>query len=334
MFVVATPWYPDGVIRESVTLGGEVGALGRLMQLSQREQSVRHSMRSMLQENATVYWPEATVKVYGGFAYDCSLPDSALDLVCEDCHNLESFEHWVYDIAMRTNLHVDQVFCCAVGSERQGFAKFRDLTQGVTANVTFFENRSPARAVVAQIRRKLDSCPAVRDVFTAARLVLKQGGLCDAATGGLSSYAILMMVLHAAQHSQNSADAGQLLVDFFSLFAGPFDYIISPHSSEMKPKEGGGPATYDVWVNDIVGGPSSNVAVECTRGADINALCKSCSCTLSKWSFDGASGQAYVFFFLCVQLHYSKFNRRNGFRGRSPLSSILAYESLWDRAEN
>eukprot|EP00755_Sulcionema_specki_P015716 Sspe_Gene.60136::Locus_33104_Transcript_1_1_Confidence_1.000_Length_1336::g.60136::m.60136/K03514/PAPD5_7, TRF4; non-canonical poly(A) RNA polymerase PAPD5/7 len=305
MTVVTTPWFPNGAIKETVTLATEVTALASLLQLTVKEKSARYGIRSALQESASRVWPEATVKVYGSFAYDCSLPDSALDLVCEDCIDLSNFSTVIETIASNAALRVLHTFECDIAGEKQAFAKFSG-EGGVVANVTFVVGRSPARQVVAEIRRLLKQYPLARDVFAAIRMIFRQSGCANAADGGLPPYAILIMLLHTCQRTNNPNDAGQLLVDFFALFSEKVDYVVSARVQQGESKHDGAA----IYVEDVVGG--ANVAAECSRVTQVNSVCRTCATTLAKWS----TGQWA------------------GYRGRSPLSSILAYDSLWDRAES
>eukprot|EP01064_Diplonema_japonicum_P030979 TRINITY_DN5404_c1_g1_i1.p1 TRINITY_DN5404_c1_g1~~TRINITY_DN5404_c1_g1_i1.p1 ORF type:complete len:367 (+),score=61.75 TRINITY_DN5404_c1_g1_i1:54-1103(+) len=302
--VVTTPWYPDGVLKEGITLGGEVMALNKLMSLTAKERTLRANMRSALQEGGSKIWPNATVKVYGSFAYDCALPESTLDFVCEDCGDLTSFEDMVGELGAALSFRVEHVFQCAVDGQHQAFAKFKEPS-GITANVTFFESKSPARQAVLQARKKFDEYPAARAVYDVVRMILKQSGCSDPATGGLSSYAMLLMIFYVCTQSKNVHDPGQLLVDFFTLYSHPFTYKINPKSGKPQRADAG----VAIFVQDIV--TDVNVASECTKAPQVNSLCKACAATLAKWT----SGK-WV-----------------GYRGRSPLSSILAYDTLWDRAE-
>ena len=306
MSVVTTPWYPDGAVKEMVTLTDEIEALSRLMELSPKESSARHSIRSALQGEATRWWPDVTVKVYGSFAYVCSLPESGLDLVCEDCGDLRNFESSIYNIATNAHLTVEHIFSCAVGGENQSFCKFRD-TQGVTANVTFFEGKSPARQTVSVVKRKLAQYPAIRDVYTTIRMVFRQSGCTDVGVGGLPSYAILLMLLHVAMKSQKPNDKGQLLVDFFTIFSVQQTIAISAQKVTDEKPANSQSALHVLDFDD-----QNNVTADCTKTAQVNAVCQACANTLAKWSLDG---------------------RFSGYRGRSPLSSILAYDTLWERAE-
>eukprot|EP01065_Artemidia_motanka_P039816 TRINITY_DN4910_c0_g1_i1.p1 TRINITY_DN4910_c0_g1~~TRINITY_DN4910_c0_g1_i1.p1 ORF type:complete len:456 (+),score=126.81 TRINITY_DN4910_c0_g1_i1:123-1370(+) len=303
--VVTTPWFPDGAIKEQVTLSSEVVALAKLLSLNLKERAARNTMRSHFQEAAQKRWPDATVKVYGSFAYDCSLPDSALDLVCENCVDLQNFKSCIQGIAEECHVKIEHLYEQQVEGERHAFAKLNGGECNVVVNVTFVENRSPARQAVQAVRKLLSQFPAARDVFSCVRQVLRQSGVADAADGGLAPYAVLLMVFHAAQRSGAPHDPGQLLVDFFTLYSAASTGMIDARRRDCAPKQG---KRSMLWVSDIAG--DGNVADGCIKAPQVHTVCAYCASTLAKWSSE----------------------QWDGYRGRSPLSSILAYDVLWERA--
>eukprot|EP00755_Sulcionema_specki_P007067 Sspe_Gene.37232::Locus_17965_Transcript_1_1_Confidence_1.000_Length_1287::g.37232::m.37232/K03514/PAPD5_7, TRF4; non-canonical poly(A) RNA polymerase PAPD5/7 len=299
--LVTTPWFPEGAMKDRIALKDEVAGLHKLLQLTHSERKLRRHVRSVVQEAVQRVWPEATVKVYGSFAYDCSLPESGLDLVVEGWTAPGMpIEQVITELSKTLPLKEDTTYCKAPDNS-QGFARLAVTgSEPLLANVTFVPGRSSCRHGVAAIQKLLEQYPVACAVFSVVRLVLQQVKCNDVSTGGLSSYAALVMVLHAAQQSSDPTNEAQVLVDFFTIFGRPIDYCVSLRGSPS----GGGHAGY---VEDPVSG--GDLVAGCTRLRQIQSVFAHCGATLAKWST----------------------NRWLGYRGRTPLSSILAYDALWER---
>lgn len=301
---IVTPWFVQGVPKDQVRLADEVKRLHNLLRLNTQERERRKYVRSAVQEIVQRHWGGATVKVYGSFAYDCSLPDSAIDLVVECCGEREGFDKVVAEFAearMTVECHYN-----GTDADSQAFVRVRG-ENGVVANVSFVSGKSPVRQGVALLRKLVSEYTAVPAVFATARLVLQQVRCMDVVTGGLSSYSVLLLVLHAARRSANPSDPGQLLVDFFSLFGSSAgSWKVSAMSSEVQLLEES--SRQEHVVEDPVSG--ADTAADCRRWPQIRSVLSHCGQVLGRWQEP----------------------RAGGYRGRTPLSSILAYDSLWDRA--
>eukprot|EP01062_Namystynia_karyoxenos_P014167 TRINITY_DN15104_c1_g1_i1.p1 TRINITY_DN15104_c1_g1~~TRINITY_DN15104_c1_g1_i1.p1 ORF type:complete len:380 (+),score=92.72 TRINITY_DN15104_c1_g1_i1:78-1217(+) len=305
--IVTTPWYPQGVLKDEIVLGAEVVALNRLLSLTDDERTVRNVCRSSVQEVVRQFWPDVTVKVYGSFAYDLSLPASALDLVCEGCADLAAHFPRLLDTLRRVRFTVEGSF--ASGSE--AFARIHSPC-GVTANVSFVPAKSLARQSVSLVRRLLSQFPAASAVFSAVRLILVQSKCNDPRNGGIASYALLLMVFHAAQSCADPADPGGLLLHFFRTFAAAAkqpDMVSATGGCRIDPKTAEGLKPGALWVEDPLD-PANNVAQGCVRLPQIRSIFQTSAMTLDKWFAE----------------------KWAGYRGRTPLSSILAYGDLWERA--
>eukprot|EP00756_Hemistasia_phaeocysticola_P027228 Hpha_TRINITY_DN16105_c0_g1::TRINITY_DN16105_c0_g1_i2::g.7505::m.7505/K03514/PAPD5_7, TRF4; non-canonical poly(A) RNA polymerase PAPD5/7 len=301
---IVTPWFVQGVPKDQIRLSDEVKRLHNLLRLSSQERDKRKYIRSAVQDIVQRQWRDATVKVYGSFAYDCSLPDSAIDLVVECCGEREGFDAVVAEFAearMTVECHYN-----GTDADSQAFVKLRG-ENGVVANISFVSGKSPVRQGVSLLRKLVSEYTAVPAVFATARLVLQQVRCMDVVTGGLSSYAVLLMILHAARRSANPSDPGQLLVDFFSLFGSNGGaWKISAMSRDAEPLEDA--SRQEHVVEDPTTG--TDTAADCRRWPQIRSVLSHCGQVLARWQEP----------------------RTGGYRGRTPLSSILAYDSLWERA--
>eukprot|EP01061_Rhynchopus_euleeides_P029843 TRINITY_DN4937_c0_g1_i1.p1 TRINITY_DN4937_c0_g1~~TRINITY_DN4937_c0_g1_i1.p1 ORF type:complete len:359 (+),score=146.73 TRINITY_DN4937_c0_g1_i1:235-1311(+) len=285
--VIVTPWFPQGMLKTRLNIQDEVRALHKMLQLTPDENSKRHMARSAIQEIVQNVWPDATVKVYGSFAYGMSLPSSCLDLVCEDCRELQQGAlQDVFRKMEEAGITVQEW----TATEDSAFATVKLASMGCQANISFVLGKSTARKSVAEVRRLIDQFPAVGPVFAVVRLVLQQSRCGDVRTGGLPSYAALVMILHSCYRCKDPSDASLLLMDFFNLYA-----------STGVPSAG-----EPLFIEDPLCS-ENNLAAGCVRMPQIRSMFKNCAMTLEKWTT----------------------NKWEGYRGRSPLSSIIAYDNLW-----
>ena len=315
--VVTTPWFPDGAVKERTSLGEEVVALHNFMSLTEQEEQQRFLLRSTLQDIIHKSSFGVTVKVYGSAAYGSCLPMSRIDFLVEHFDVLQDFKALLTTLK-RHNEDLNVNLSISNGEE----AFIRATTKsGLTTNVTFNKGvASTPRKQAAYVRNLFAAFPAARFVFTSIRIVLQQSKCNDAATGGLSSYAVLLMLFHVCLRCSDPADAGLLLTYFFAHFSTMPRYKISPesgvelplpegHQTEDQPKSSAPRASDRLFIYcPILGG---NIADSCTRVTQVCSVFHNCSVTLAKW-------------------HTTKWI---GYRGRTPLSCLVAFDSLWARAD-
>jgi len=306
--IVTTPWYPQGVLKDDIILGDEVKALASLLSLADEERAARSLCRGAVQEAVREFWPDGTVKIYGSFAVDLSLPNSALDLVCEGCADLgKHFSDFVARLPV-LQFVVEGTYCV----QSEGFVRVVHSSCGVTANVSFVGSKSLARKSVSQVKHLLREFPAVSPVFATVRLILQQSK-CNDAKDALSSYALLIMLFSACRSCQEPGDPGALLLHFFRSFSTRREepHVVSaagePGRLDNETRLSLTPGT--LWVEDPLNA-SNNLVRDCKRFPQIRSIFHTSSLTLDKWLGD----------------------KWSGYRGRTPLSSILAYGDLWDRA--
>ena len=256
--LVVTPWYPEGQLKSKLNMQDEIQALYSILQLTPEETAKRHMARSAIQEIVQKVWPEATVKVYGSFAYGMSLPQSSLDLVCEDCAELNSEAlETVFAQFAEANIAVEGWSA----GEDSAFACVNVASVGCMANISFVLSKSTARRSVSEVRRLVEQFSAVGECFAVVRLVLQQSRCGDVRTGGLPSYAALVMILHACYRCNNPSDPSTLLMHFFRLYASA------------------GVGNEPLFVEDPLCA-ENNLAAGCTRMPQIRSMFKNCAMTL------------------------------------------------------
>ena len=297
--IVTTPWYPAGMLKEDIRLCDEVNHLWKLLKLTQGEVSVRNRCRSALHDCVRENWPGVTVKAYGSFAYGLSLPASPLDLVCEGCEDLDASVNTVSEKVAEMGFKVEGKYVAPT----EGFVLIK--AGDVTAYLVFVPVKSRVRQAVTLVRELLGKFPSAAPVYAVVRLLLAQSRCNNSRDGGLCSYALLIMVFHCC-YVTDSKDAGELLYNFLQYFGLPVENVVVSAKQQAEKVIAPGKA---LVVEDPLD-PSNNIAAGCTRMVQIKSVFQTSCMTLKKW----------------------QSARWAGYRGRSPLSSILAYGELWDRA--
>eukprot|EP00755_Sulcionema_specki_P017641 Sspe_Gene.11391::Locus_3842_Transcript_1_1_Confidence_1.000_Length_1203::g.11391::m.11391/K03514/PAPD5_7, TRF4; non-canonical poly(A) RNA polymerase PAPD5/7 len=300
------PWYPNGISRKAVKLSDEIEVFAGFMQLSDMEKAQRAQLRGAVQEAVTTVWPEATVKCYGSLAYGLSMPGSAVDLVAEGCTDMTMLKDHLLPSLSERGVEVKAV---VAARSDEGFVKVE--WRGLTANISFVNGSSLARQTVAFVKNWLAQFPVAASVFSVVRAVLAQVKCQVVATGGLSSYAVLMMILHVCQQSSAPNMPDVVLMEFLYLFGQVFDFA----NSAVLCTEPGPVNKAPEHINDpiVVVDPfdySNNLAAGCQKLHQIRSQFQYCYMALAKW----------------------EPNPRKGlFRGRTPLSSVISHQSLWTR---
>jgi len=94
--------------------------------------------------------------------------------------------------------------------------------QGVDLDVAI-SDRSSCEAAAWQ-QRVSEERPLLRPLVVTLKAMLRWRGLADVATGGISSFAIVNMVLALLMTNPGTSDLGTLLVAFFRLYGREFSY--------------------------------------------------------------------------------------------------------------
>eukprot|EP01064_Diplonema_japonicum_P038326 TRINITY_DN9234_c2_g1_i3.p1 TRINITY_DN9234_c2_g1~~TRINITY_DN9234_c2_g1_i3.p1 ORF type:complete len:351 (+),score=55.92 TRINITY_DN9234_c2_g1_i3:60-1112(+) len=299
--IVTTPWYSDGAVKEHVTLSDEVKAFGRLQNLTLVERSGRTALKDNIQQIVSNFWEGSSVLSYGSFANSISIPQSTVDLVVEDC-DLQHFPAFLEQLPV-----AGFKITTSCATENEAFATV--TKEGVTLSLCVAKDKNASVHLhkhTEKLKRIIRKAPAIPPAYAVLRAVLQQTRHNDTATGGLPSYALLLMITFITNMVPEGAaktDPGLLIVEFFHFFGStPPGVKVCPKTGEFeKCKE-------NLYVSDLIDS-SHNTASGCTRYMQIRAQFAQCGMALEKWSS----------------------NRWRGYRGRTPLSSILAYGTLWER---
>eukprot|EP01064_Diplonema_japonicum_P021309 TRINITY_DN30843_c0_g1_i1.p1 TRINITY_DN30843_c0_g1~~TRINITY_DN30843_c0_g1_i1.p1 ORF type:complete len:367 (+),score=71.02 TRINITY_DN30843_c0_g1_i1:41-1102(+) len=306
---VAVPWIEGDF--ECITLDQEIECFAKFIGLNTQEKVMRQMARSVIQQAASYFWASSTVKVYGSHACGLSLPSSELDLVVESCGTYltgytEPFKSYLYALGLRTS--------CVLEGATDAFVKVTDSRTGLVINITLTTHTSPVRYAVARMRKIFAEQPAAGGVLFVLRTVLNQCSLTDVASGGVSGYALSLMVFHILRKYEGVKVApGDLLKDFLQTYGSSFDFSTTSVNplDEFQTLLASGAKLHPndpVSICDLAD-PTTNAADALTKISQIKAMLRYLLLALQKW--DSAE--------------------MADCRGKTPLSTIIAHKQLWQR---
>ena len=307
--VVCTPWLPEGCRKYDISLSDEIQIFSKFVRISEQERSIRISVIQSLEQWLKSVFPSAKVCVYGSFAYGTSSPSSAIDLSCELCSGICA----VLPRSVATLSHTFKVLnMVCQGSE--GFLQVETTTRRVKVNITFSESENKrVKNFTATIQQWLKEFPHARSVHSILRHVISQVRCGDVRTGGLSSCALLVMVIRVCRGC-DSSDAAEILHRFLLEYGCDFSFEKHAVCGSMRTpgiKHSNDPL-FIVDPTDL----SNNLSENCTSQmlVQIKSQFLYCQMGLEKWSPTQAG--------------------KRGYKGRTPLSSIISHQSLWDRVDS
>eukprot|EP00755_Sulcionema_specki_P013450 Sspe_Gene.53979::Locus_29815_Transcript_1_1_Confidence_1.000_Length_997::g.53979::m.53979/K03514/PAPD5_7, TRF4; non-canonical poly(A) RNA polymerase PAPD5/7 len=272
---VAVPWYLHGAVKNSVKLSDEIPVFASFMSLTEDEANQRNTVRHMVQQTVSQLCPSATVKCCGSFSWGTAQGGSELDLVVED-------------LPMPCTPRL-KALLTSLGMTVRGACSelFQAVVNDLVVNIAVVAGPSEARATTNVVRRWMHEAPELTDLCIVVEALLGQVRCNVVSNGGLSSFAILCLAMHALRTAP-ARDAGTLLVHFLRYYGETFDFAVhsvSPCGAAVPKIHHGEQISIVHPLNTAV-----NVSAGCKRLPQIRAHFQYCLIALSKWD---ASSQGY-----------------------------------------
>lgn len=194
--------------------------------------SEEHQLRAMaVQRVAKVIksiWKQCQVNVFGSFATDLYLPTSDIDIVILDsgcCHiqsGLKALAKALTKEGVARNMQV-------IGKARVPIVKFVETESMISFDVSFDMQSGPEAAKF--IKDALDAVPPLKPLCLVLKIFLQQRELNEVYSGGIGSYALLVMLLtylqthssklihgHSHEQSRIEQNLGVLLIEFLEFY--------------------------------------------------------------------------------------------------------------------
>eukprot|EP00850_Spirogloea_muscicola_P022687 SM000307S11684 [mRNA] locus=s307:12735:17907:+ [translate_table: standard] len=179
-------------------------------------------------------WPKCQVKMFGSFATNLYLPTSDCDMVVLNakCSSPQQGLRALSNALMRQSMAKRMQ---VIAKARVPIIKFIEKESQIHFDVSFDVANGPDAA--SFIKEALADMPPLKPLSLVIKIFLQQRELNEVYSGGLGSYALLVMLMaHLQLHpSRRSSDdlsparplennLGMLLVDFFELYGRNLNY--------------------------------------------------------------------------------------------------------------
>ena len=222
-----TPWTTKEYSCDPVGLHEEVEDFFKYMNPRPSEYRMRYEVAQRTTQIMKQKWPQADVKMFGSVMTGMFLPTSDIDLVV--------LGHWAQtpiftleeelkkaDIAVKDTINpLDKTAVPVI--------KFTDKQTEVKVDICF--NRTSGVDSVQIILDFVQQFPILPKLVLVLKQFLAQRNLHEVFFGGISSYALVLLVVSFLQmHPRNAAsdvnaNLGVLLIEFFELFGRNFNYM-------------------------------------------------------------------------------------------------------------
>ena len=222
-----TPWKTKQYSCDPSGLHEEVNDFYDYMKPRPSEVRMRMDVLSRVMNIVLYRYPLAQIEPFGSFTTGLFLPTSDLDLVvfCSPQPSLFALEEdfKAYDIVSEDSMRVLDKLSVPV-------IRYTDKATGVKVDISFNHSTGLDSAVV--ISQFIQTYPFLPKLVLLLKQFLAQRKLNEIYMGGISSYClILLLVSFLQRHPRyggtdfSSANLGELLIEFFELYGGRFNYL-------------------------------------------------------------------------------------------------------------
>ncbi|WOL14536.1 non-canonical poly(A) RNA polymerase PAPD5 isoform X1 [Canna indica] len=190
------------------------------------EQASRSAAVQCISEIIKHIWPQCKVEVFGSFRTGLYLPTSDIDVVIMDSE-VKSPQMGLYALARALSQRSVAKKMQVIAKARVPIIKFVEKRSGIAFDVSFDIDSGPAAA--DYIKGAVQKLPPLRPLCLVLKVFLQQRELNEVYSGGIGSYALLVMLIVYLQFhwkGQNSQDHHQPMErNLGILLAGFFDFF-------------------------------------------------------------------------------------------------------------
>ncbi|XP_052233237.1 LOW QUALITY PROTEIN: terminal nucleotidyltransferase 4B-like [Dreissena polymorpha] len=235
-----TPWIPQGRLYHQpavIWLHEEIKDFYQYMSHTAEEQAMRQDVVNRITDVIKELWDTAEVEVYGSFKTGLYLPTSDIDLVVNGkWAKLPLFT--LEDALLRKGI-TDKESVKVLDKDSVPVVKLTDSKTEIRVNISFNVQTGTKSALL--IMGFVKDYPVLKYLVLVLKQFLLQRDLNEVFTGGISSYALILLVisflqLHPREDARNpNLNMGVLLVEFFELYGRHFNYL----NTGISVKDGG-----------------------------------------------------------------------------------------------
>ena len=222
-----TPWKTKQYSCDSNGLHEEINDFYDYMKPHPSEIHMRMDVLSRVMNIVLYRYPSARIEPFGSFITGLFLPTSDLDLVifCSPQPSLFALEKdfGAYDMVVGDSMKVLDRLSVPI-------IRFTDKATGVKVDISF--NHSTGVDSAGVITQFIHTYRFLPKLVLLLKQFLAQRDLNETYKGGISSYCLILLLVSFLQHHPryagtdfSSANLGELLIEFFELYGGRFNYL-------------------------------------------------------------------------------------------------------------
>lgn len=221
------PWAPNGDVHvykriraPMARLHREIADFTRFVTPSEEEEQAREAAMKRIEAVMQQIWPSGRLEVFGSFATGMYLPTSDVDAVILGTGCDESKEGLrALAVALARNGVGEQMQL--ITKSKVPIVKLREKASGIDFDVSFEVSGGPAAAEF--VRREAERLPLLKPLACVLKLFMQQRDLNEVYTGGLGSYALLVLLISFLKQYPEEKNMGVLLLHFFDLYGRQID---------------------------------------------------------------------------------------------------------------
>ena len=222
-----TPWKTKQYSCDSNGLHEEINDFYDYMKPRPSEVRMRMDVLSRVMNIVLYRYPSAQIEPFGSFTTGLFLPTSDLDLVIFYSPQPSLFaleeDFRAYDMVLGDSMRVLDKLSVPV-------IRYTDKATGVKVDISF--NHSSGFDSAGVVTQFVQTYPFLPKLVLLLKQFLGQRDLNETYVGGISSYCLILLVVSfLQQHPRyagtdfSTANLGELLIEFFELYGGRFNYL-------------------------------------------------------------------------------------------------------------
>ncbi|PRP88864.1 PAP-associated domain-containing protein 5-like [Planoprotostelium fungivorum] len=221
---ISGEWPPWVVAGNPCTLDEEIDMFQYYMHPTQNELDMRADLIRRLQR-ILITTPHQKLIPFGSYPSNIFLPYSDLDFVLEEGSSRRKI--YYYSSRLESSGEFDEIL--SLPKARVPIIKAKDIRTGISIDISF--NQSGGLENTRIVQEAMEKVPELKPLVMVLKYFLQQRQLNDPATGGLGSYATVLMTISFLQRYHDNyftrpqkPGLGQLLIDFFDFYGRRFNY--------------------------------------------------------------------------------------------------------------
>lgn len=226
------PWMTDKVINERghLKLHYEIKAFYEFIKPNNHENELREKSIKLLKTAINEQFPQWRIKTFGSYSTNLHLPDSDIDIIIlQDPEESALSDDYMFNKIRTILLSNELVSYIQIIKAKVPVIKAVVKSTGI--NIDISVNRKNGYQAQKDINQILEVYPFIRELIYVLKYFLRQRGLNESYSGGLSSFLLFNLVythvsyfLKTTTILQSRITLSHLLVSFFQFYGFDFNY--------------------------------------------------------------------------------------------------------------